>query len=1390
MDQTSMARPLDSPSKGGWAQFSGPNPISLSTTWLPGSSTNETTNQVPTLDSPQQRKTKLEERMKRQHMHQLSFEMGTSNQKAFHALAKSDFLTEVGGTQNTKVSRLKERFESSRAGDSLARTGDQKSANQSVVRPKSKAETSPKLHLGPTAHTRMISTDLFGLSQPAQRSFDSRQGYLVSGATGKQSVGIGSNNIKVLEELQKQRTMPLQKLGLKEPVQLRLSKAQRQKIVYFKELSPKSASKKGSVSFSQPPGRTVLRTTQRVAGAGSPPVNDDVKDFSRYSHQQNLLREIQQSKAAAVELLDGSPFARGSSHEYPRGDSNLHQLGQEDAFNLNYLPAEQSYTPQKWMPDKHYTQRIPKGLFRMKEQQEPESLLRLSDTAIGSSGTNPGGSGRSTGLKIVYGTQRQDKESSKYGQIGNFKGHYAAALEPSLVSQGEPRQRIEFIAAAPDTVSNLASLEQTNISTNDQLGNSDASSWAMQPVSSRGEGHFSVGTSQNAQKKVQEVQTQYPKSPGLVTSHLLRKGANPGTAIDRRISNPESWGQSAHNPRAHNGSNPHVDLGQIPSNWLLASPHPRDTLQGYIEQQIKHGLARKPSKNPGPGDLSIGRPPAGISVREGKVFVNLGVLVNKVSGPKHANGGNKEGKIVSEQKSEGVAVGQPEYVVNPEGHRKHSKHPALIVFQPQPGNNKVMAGEEIMIIRDMMLAKLARQRGKSNRMRIAEGSSEIQALPSNPNTTAGASMRKEVADAVVILGQNGERIPRFLKIKKAELQENTQNRNAYNSHLRAESLKQEWADLRLQQPIDVVPRKVPVPRKKDLVLLPEVQQSNPTLGSHHKSPTANFALPVASSNSAASEDKEYRIKVFQSFVESIALSNTEHLRDYYPQETLASLCHLFPVLPHKPSVNYKYTAFVGRGNNEGIVQEALRRRWWWGFGSGATGDSEDSFDLSDNNLVWTQLMVPSYHQTIQKSNRECSMKMQGCHYTLDQFLAFVAITYETSVHERVRKILGTNKGAAAFHYLNKIATLESLLPILKVYLNLVGSSVNLDACQLEKVAVPQKSGSVEPGKDGQETGPKKQPKPRSVSPPRIHNHILANAELGDKMNLFFNLANMYVFADTLTSTPSSKTADLPKYGFLAEDVRQCPLKYSPQKEGNKLPKLFEWIPLTFVVKGMNDPALRNFQNVCEKIQTKAASGDNTADGLPIKILPSTNDPLPDSLTTATLPAKCRNIWILKPGENSNRGRGISVAKDLPSVMAFVKQSGKNPVIIQKYIENPLLYKGRKFDMRMYCLITWVYGSAKLYFYDEGYVRTSSFPFDLDTTDTFVHLTNEAVQIKGNDFGKFEKGNKVSLENLNAYIKSLNPEKDFYKDILPKMKVAIAANPRSTLGCVSWRPPPT
>lgn len=59
------------------------------------------------------------------------------------------------------------------------------------------------------------------------------------------------------------------------------------------------------------------------------------------------------------------------------------------------------------------------------------------------------------------------------------------------------------------------------------------------------------------------------------------------------------------------------------------------------------------------------------------------------------------------------------------------------------------------------------------------------------------------------------------------------------------------------------------------------------------------------------------------------------------------------------------------------------------------------------------------------------------------------------------------------------------------------------------------------------------------------------------------------------------------------------------------------------------------------------------------------------------------------------------------------------------------------------MITCVNGILKGYWYREGYVRTSSSEYTLATNDCSIHLTNDAVQKNMPDYGKYEKGNKIS-----------------------------------------------
>ena len=56
-----------------------------------------------------------------------------------------------------------------------------------------------------------------------------------------------------------------------------------------------------------------------------------------------------------------------------------------------------------------------------------------------------------------------------------------------------------------------------------------------------------------------------------------------------------------------------------------------------------------------------------------------------------------------------------------------------------------------------------------------------------------------------------------------------------------------------------------------------------------------------------------------------------------------------------------------------------------------------------------------------------------------------------------------------------------------------------------------------------------------------------------------------------------------------------------------------------------------------------------------------------------------NIWIMKPGENTNRGTGITICHNIEDIRLRLKSREKNKdgtlrtFIIQKYIQKPLLY---------------------------------------------------------------------------------------------------------------------
>ena len=146
-----------------------------------------------------------------------------------------------------------------------------------------------------------------------------------------------------------------------------------------------------------------------------------------------------------------------------------------------------------------------------------------------------------------------------------------------------------------------------------------------------------------------------------------------------------------------------------------------------------------------------------------------------------------------------------------------------------------------------------------------------------------------------------------------------------------------------------------------------------------------------------------------------------------------------------------------------------------------------------------------------------------------------------------------------------------------------------------------------------------------------------------------------------------------------------------------------------------------------------------------------------------------------------------VSKDYEEIKSIILESTANKkrtCIVQKYIHNPLLINKRKFDIRLYAFMSSINGNLKAYFYQDGYLRTSCREFTLQNlSNRMIHLTNDAVQKKAEDYGKYEAGNKLSYTDFQNYLDKNFAELSicFDRDLLPQMKKLVTDTFRAVYG---------
>ena len=126
-----------------------------------------------------------------------------------------------------------------------------------------------------------------------------------------------------------------------------------------------------------------------------------------------------------------------------------------------------------------------------------------------------------------------------------------------------------------------------------------------------------------------------------------------------------------------------------------------------------------------------------------------------------------------------------------------------------------------------------------------------------------------------------------------------------------------------------------------------------------------------------------------------------------------------------------------------------------------------------------------------------------------------------------------------------------------------------------------------------------------------------------------------------------------------------------------------------------------------------------------------------------------DIFIAKPASGS-LGEGITLISKISDIPKY----GSNEWIVQKYIANPLLLDKKKFDFRLYVLITSV-DPYICYLNEEGLARLCTEDYKKPTKENlknhYIHLTNYYINKNHPDYKNgedaFSRGGKRCLKTV-------------------------------------------
>lgn len=215
---------------------------------------------------------------------------------------------------------------------------------------------------------------------------------------------------------------------------------------------------------------------------------------------------------------------------------------------------------------------------------------------------------------------------------------------------------------------------------------------------------------------------------------------------------------------------------------------------------------------------------------------------------------------------------------------------------------------------------------------------------------------------------------------------------------------------------------------------------------------------------------------------------------------------------------------------------------------------------------------------------------------------------------------------------------------------------------------------------------------------------------------------------------------------------------------NHFPNHYELVRKDLLVKNIRKyrKELEKDSNpLADKTEVKLPNGQVVTRYLYLDFIPLTYIlPSDYNLFTEEFRKFPQSTWILKPCGKS-QGAGIFLINKLSQLKRWSLESkkylqhhltSKDTYVISRYIDNPLLIGGKKFDLRIYVLVT-SFRPLKAYMFSKGFCRFCTLKYDpsiYELDNIYVHLTNVSVQRHNRDYNR-QHGGKLSIQNLKFYL---------------------------------------